>query len=242
MTQGTKEEHMNSRGELTEAASTRVYLLIENRLLREALVRIFRRCPDLSIAGQSGKTEATHQSIHEAQCDVLVVDMFDPCWLPQCFEGESQVRLGCRVLLIGMSDDPEQFLWAVRRGISGYLLRDASAPDIVAAVRAVFRGEAHCPPKLCLKLFQCVSQMARETPLRSSTASLNLTLRQQKLVALVGNGLTNKEIASNLNLSECTIKNHIRRILKRLKAGNRREAVEVVRAYADVACARKFQR
>jgi len=129
--------------------------MIENRLLREALVRIFRKCPDLHIAGQSGKTEATHQSMHETRCDVLVVDMFDQCWLPQCFEDESQVRLGWKTLLIGMSDDPEQFLGAVRRGISGYLLYEASSSDIVAAVR-VFRGEAHCPPQLSLKLFQCV--------------------------------------------------------------------------------------
>jgi len=233
---------MNSPSELPEAASIRVYLLIENRLLREALVRIFRKCPDLSIAGQSGKTEATRQCIHETQCDVLVADMFDPGWLPQCFEGESQVRLGCKAVLIGMSDDPEQFLGAVRRGISGYLLRDASASDIVAAVRAVFRGEAHCPPQLCLKLFQYVSQMARKTPPRNSTASLNLTLRQQKLVALVGEGLTNKEIASDLNLSEFTVKNHIHLILKRLKAGNRREAVEAARAHSDLARARELQR
>jgi DNA-binding NarL/FixJ family response regulator len=129
-----------------------------------------------------------------------------------------------------MSDDPEQFLAAVRRGISGYLLHDASASDIVAAVRAVFRGEAHCPRQLCLKLFQCISQMAWETPLKSSGARLNLTLRQRKLVSLVGNGLTNKEIASHLNLSEFTVKNHLHRIMRRLKVANRREAVEAVRS------------
>jgi DNA-binding NarL/FixJ family response regulator len=235
MTDGTKKEQTSPLGELTQTASIRVYLLIENRLLRESLVRIFRKYPDLHIVGQTGKTEAPDQNLDESRCDVLVVGMFDPRWLPQCVESESQVRLRCKSVLIGMSNDQEQFLAAVRHGISGYLLHDASASDVVAAVRAVFRGEAHCPPQLTLKLFQCVSQMAREAPLKGSTARLNLTLRQQKLVALVGNGLTNKEIASQLNLSEFTVRNHLHRIMRRLKAGNRREAVEAVRAHAAAA-------
>ncbi len=222
MTDGTKKEQMSSFSELTQTTSIRVYLLIENRLLREALIRTFRKCPDLNIVGQSGR------------------DTVDLSLLPQCFEGESQERLGCQMLLIGMSADSEQFLAAVRRGISGYLLQDASASDVVAAVRAVFREEAHCPPQLCLKLFQYVSQMARETPPKSSTARLALTLRQQKLVTLVAKGLTNKEIASHLNLSEFTVKNHLHRIMRQLKAGNRREAVEAVRANAAAASLMQF--
>ena len=240
MTDGTKKQQTSSFSELTQTTSIRVYLLIENRLLREALVRTFRKCPDLHIVGQSGRTEATHQSIQETRCHVLVLDTVDLSLLPQCFEGESQERLGCKMLLIGMGDDSEQFLAAVRRQISGYLLQDASASDVVAAVRAVFREEAYCPPQLCLELFQYVSQMARETPLKSSTARLHLTLRQQKLVALVAKGLTNKEIASHLNLSEFTVKNHLHRIMRQLKAGSRREAVEAVRAHAAAASVMEF--
>ena len=236
MTDGTKKEEMVSYRELTQCTSIsiRVYLLIENRLLREALIRIFRKCPDFHIVGQSGKTETTRHSVHEARCHVLVADMLDPSWLPQCYEGDSQERLGCETLLIGMDDDAERFLAAVRRGISGFLLHDASASDVVAAVRTVFREKAHCPPRLCLKLFQCVSQIARETPLKSAMPRSNLTLRQQKLLTLVSNGLTNKEIASHLNLSEFTVKNHLHRIMRRLKAENRREAVEAVRLRTDL--------
>jgi DNA-binding NarL/FixJ family response regulator len=232
MTDGTKKEQTSPFSELAQTTSVRVYLLIENRLLREALIRTFRKCPDLNIVGQSGRTEATHQSIQETRCHVLILDTIDPSLLPQCFESESQERLGCQMLLIGMSDDSERFLAAVRRGISGYLLQDASASDVVAGVRAVYREKAFCPPQLCLKLFHYVSQMAREIPLKSSPARLDLTLRQQKLVTLVAKGLTNKEIASHLNVSEFTVKNHLHRIMRRLMADNRREAVEAVRAHA----------
>src|SRR6266850_1942364 len=105
-----------------------------------------------------------------------------------------------------------------------------------------FERKPIAPPQLCLKLFQYVSQMARETPLKSSTARLGLTLRQQKLVTLVAKGLTNKEIASHLNLSEFTVRNHLHRIMRQLKAGSRREAVEAVRAHAAAASVMEFGR
>jgi DNA-binding NarL/FixJ family response regulator len=130
-----------------------------------------------------------------------------------------------------MEPDAEQFLDAVRSGVAGYLLPDASASDVVAAVRAVSRGEAVCPPQLCSALFRFVAQTAKELPLQNPTAKPDLTLRQQQLVTLVAKGLTNKEIASHLNLSEFTVRNHIHRILKQVDAGSRSEAVETIRAY-----------
>jgi two-component system NarL family response regulator len=130
-----------------------------------------------------------------------------------------------------MESDEEQFLSAVRSGVTGYLLQDASASDVLAAVRAVFRGEAVCPPQLCFALFRFVAQMVTELPVQNSTPKPDLTLRQQQLVSLVAKGLTNKEIASHLNLSEFTVRNHIHRILKQVDVGSRGEAVEAIRAH-----------
>jgi DNA-binding CsgD family transcriptional regulator len=111
------------------------------------------------------------------------------------------------------------------------LLPDASASDVVAAVRAVFRGEAVCPPQLCSMLFRCVAQTAKEMPQQNPASKPDLTLRQQQLVSLVAKGLTNKEIASHLNLSEFTVRNHIHRILQQVDAESRSEAVETIRAH-----------
>jgi two-component system, NarL family, nitrate/nitrite response regulator NarL len=205
--------------------------MIENRLLREALVRLFRKRSDLLVVGQSGQADVPTRDVLNSECDVLVIASFRADWPPANFVLESVEQLGFKIVLIGMEANSDQFMTAVRSGVTGYLLKDASASDVVAAVRAVFRGEAICPPQLCSELFRFVAQKAREMPLQSPTSRPDLTLRQQQLVALVAKGLTNKEIASHLNLSEFTVRNHIHRILKQVDAGSRSEAVETIRAY-----------
>src|SRR5580704_1105541 len=222
---------MGTLNEIVPVSSIRVYLLIEGRLLREALSRMFRKRPDLLVVGQSGRGDAPPRQILETQCDVLVADSFEAAWLPASIALQNGGSAAFKAVLIGMESDAAQFLAAVRSGVTGYLLPDASASDVVAAVRAVFRGEAVCPPQLCATLFQLVAKTARETPLQSSTSKPDLTLRQQQLVNLVPKGLTNKEIASHLNLSEFTVRNHIHRILKQVDAGSRSQAVETIRAY-----------
>src|ERR1700704_6846226 len=212
----------------------RIFLLIENRLLREALIRLFRKRPELLVVGQSGHGEATPRQIVDTQCDVLLLDSFQPAWLPANIAFPSEGRGAFKAVLIGMESGEEQFLAAVRSGATGYLLQDASASDVVAAVRAVFRGEAVCPSQLCSTLFRFIAHMAREMPVQSVSSRPNLTLRQQQLVTLVAKGLTNKEIASHLNLSEFTVRNHIHRILKQVDAANRRDAVDTLRAYGSL--------
>jgi len=208
----------------------RVFLLIENRLLREALVHLFRKRPDLLVVGQSGQADITCRDILESKCDVLVIASFETR-PPAGFVLDCIRQFGCKVILIGMDPDEEQFLQTVRAGVTGYLLKDASASDVVAAVRAVFRGEAVCPPPLCLTLFRFVVQASKDAPPHSpATSRPGLTLRQQQLAALVAKGLTNKEIAAQLNLSEYTVRNHIHRILKQVDADSRRQAVDVIRA------------
>jgi len=222
---------MGSLNEIVSVSSVRVYLLIEGRLLREALTRLFRKRPDLLVVGQSGRSETAPREVLETQCDVLVADSCQDGWLPANVSLQNGGSAGFKTVLIGMEPDAEQFLDAVRSGVAGYLLPDASASDVVAAVRAVSRGEAVCPPQLCSALFRFVAQTAKELPLQNPTAKPDLTLRQQQLVTLVAKGLTNKEIASHLNLSEFTVRNHIHRILKQVDAGSRSEAVETIRAY-----------
>jgi DNA-binding NarL/FixJ family response regulator len=211
-------------------APTRVFLLIENRLVREALVRLLRKRSDLCVVGQGSSTEAS--DILDTQCDILVLDdlqVLSPLGA-RLFAGlEAKITVG--VVLIGMEEDEDQFLLAVRSGVSGYLLNDASASDVVTAVRAAARGEAVCPPRMCLALFRTVARLTGETPVPTKQRSLpGLTLRQQQLISLVARGLTNKEIALRLNLSEFTIKNHVHRIMKQMDAVSRSQAVEFVRA------------
>lgn len=220
---------MDSVSDFVPCSCIRVFFMIENRLLREALIRLFRKRPDFAVVDQDGHPDGTTCKVLEAQFDVLLIDSFQTMW-----PAANIARGGCagyRAILIGMEPDEELFIAAVRSGVMGYLLKDASASDLVAAVRAVYRGEAVCPPQLCSSLFRFVAHIVEEIPVKRLPSKPDLTLRQQQLVALVAKGLTNKEIASSLNLSEFTVRNHIHRILKQVDAETRSEAVETIRAH-----------
>jgi len=212
-------------------SSIRVFLLIENRLLREALVRLFRKRSDMEIVGQASPTSETSLGIPESGCNILVGDSFLPDHVREDLGAKGKKPGICKIILVGMEPEQEQFIAAARSGVTGYLLQDASASDVVLCVRAVFRGEAVCPPQLCAVLFRCVAQMSAEMPPTDLPSRPDLTLRQQQLVTLVAKGLTNKEIASQLNLSEFTVRNHVHKILKQVDAGSRSEAVQTIRAY-----------
>jgi two-component system, NarL family, response regulator DevR len=113
------------------------------------------------------------------------------------------------------------FLQAVREGAAGYIVRDASAAEVVCAIRAVAAGESVCPACFSSALFGCaVQQLAVQQNLQRRNGS-DLSRREQPLIELVCWGLTNKEIASRLNLSEHTVKNHVHRILRKTGAQGR---------------------
>jgi two-component system nitrate/nitrite response regulator NarL len=218
-------------GKIDQDMSIRTLLLIENRLLRESLARLFRKRPEMTVVEQLSSAEDGPLERVEDKCDVVLGDgyVLDRLVATLRLGGRGESPIGAKVVLIGMGAEEEQFMAAVRMGVSAYLLQDATASDVVAAVRSVFRGEAVCPPQMCAALFSFVAQCAADLPLQNTKP--DLTLRQQQLITLVAKGLTNKEIASRLNLSAFTVRNHIHRILKQVDAESRSEAVETIRAH-----------
>jgi len=154
----------------------RALLLIENRLLRESLVRVFRKRSDLEVVGQGSPADQSSLEILDTQYNVLVGDAFLAGRLRAGFTAKSGMPAGSKIVLVGMEPGEEHFIAAVRSGVSGYLLQDASASDVVAAVRAVCRGEAVCPTQLCCVLFRFVAQMTGELPHPHSTSKPDLTM------------------------------------------------------------------
>jgi DNA-binding NarL/FixJ family response regulator len=207
----------------------KVQLWIRSRLLREELVRLFGKTKDLAVVSATGEPEQVDRLSNEPVFDLRIADTFKPAHFTGLARTSDVRDEEFKLVLIGMSDSPEQFLRAVHAGVAGYLTNDASAAHILAAARAPFRGEVFCAPRLCLTLFNCIAQQETISPPAEQVSIPNLTLRQERLIGLVAKGLTNKEIACSLNLSEYTVRNHVHRILRKLQAGSRKEAVNVVR-------------
>jgi DNA-binding NarL/FixJ family response regulator len=214
-------------------SSIKVHLFTENRLLRELMARLLTRRVGICVVGISDRLEEALEQLAASGCGIVLTD----CLTTE--RGETLLRElsarvpQVRVILFGMPGDPDLFLKSAYLGVGGYVLKDVSASEMIDAVRGVARGEAVCPPKLCISLIQHVAQQFRAWPKGIGDEGGNkpaLTHRQLELVGLVARGLTNKEIAASLNLSESTVKNHMRRILKQIGADDRHEAVDVVRA------------
>jgi DNA-binding NarL/FixJ family response regulator len=205
-----------------------VYLLAGNRLLREALAKLLQKRGDICLLGSTGLSSQIVEQIAAVGPDVLLCDLpIDAlAKLPITREIRKAVP-GIKIVMIGMDEDEQVFLCAVLDGVVGYLLKEASASEIADAVRAVANDNAVCPPSLCRTLFTYVSSsetsQAPRLPIRHD---LGLTRRELQLVQMIAQGLTNKEIAARLNLSENTIKNHVHRMLRKLGARDRLGMVE----------------
>lgn len=213
-----------------------VFLLAENRLLREALVRMLNKKGDLNVVGATGFSPQTLEQICSAGADVLLADsainsLPDPPAIPQLRKALPELK----IVMIGMKEDRETFLRAVGDGVVGYVLEEASALEVVAAVRSAANGEAVCPPTLCMALFKYVATQWAQVPSLQVRRDLSLTRREQQLLEMISHGLTNKEIAAQLNLSEQTVKNHVHRILRKVGASDRLAVVELYRLHGLVA-------
>lgn len=207
--------------------TVQVFILAENRLLREALARILNKRNDLQVVGASAFGPDIVRQVGIAAPTVLLSDSAALALSDLRLIREIRKAIpGLKVVMVGMEADREIFLRGVREGIVGYVLKDASAVEVAAAVRSVSNGEAVCPPNLCRALFECVLEQESTAPRFALRHNLGLTRREQQLVHMIDRGLTNKEIAAQLNLSEQTVKNHIHRMLRKLGASDRLSAVE----------------
>jgi DNA-binding NarL/FixJ family response regulator len=218
----------------SERLAVKIFLLVESRILRETLARLFRKRGDLRVVGECHYSDASLADILKSQCSVLLIDHSAVNSSPTDLVTKVLAKSAdIGIVLFGMDEDPREFLKAVQAGVVGYLPKNASTGDILAAVRGVAQGEAACPPKLCFWLLKHISRESLVTPRMPNHRlgkRLGLTKRQQQLAPLVAMGMSNKEIAERLNLSEFTVKNHMYRLMKQLDAETRYEAIESIRA------------
>ena len=216
-----------------KSVEANVFLATENRLLRDTLARLLRKQSGIRVAGMVASIDNLSGQVVESACDTVLTDFSPGSSNAPLVRNLHEERPQLKIILHSNKDDPEAFLKAIRLGASGYVLKEASALEIVAAIRRVGRGEAVCPPNLCMVLIEYIWNEERriaESPRKMKACDSRLTHRQVQLMNLVASGLSNKEIATTLNLSQFTVKNHLRRVMRQVEATNRYDAVELMRA------------
>src|SRR5215831_10035190 len=134
-----------------------IFLLAENRLLREALLRLLTKKCDIRVVGAHPYAPEVHQEVIASAPDIVVLDSIALDYSNASLIAALQNSLlGVRIVMVDMDSNEETFLRAVREGVVGYVLKDASATEVAATIRAVAAGEAVCPPALSMALFRCV--------------------------------------------------------------------------------------
>jgi len=135
-----------------------------------------------------------------------------------------------RVVALALPERSSEVVACAEAGALGYVTEDASIADLVATVEGVVRGEMRCSPRITATLFRRIAVLAADT--RPSTPMSSLTGRELEVLALLGEGLSNKQIAQRLCIEIATAKNHVHRILEKLGVGRRGEAGAYFHRYA----------
>jgi DNA-binding NarL/FixJ family response regulator len=214
------------------SAKTRMYVAAENRLLREALARMLAKRSEMEIVGQGSVAPDLPEHLQNSEAEILLFSSTG-----QLAEDLGLVRAirmrdpEIYILLMGMTGEETEFLQCVRAGVRGYLLRDASAEEVLAGVRVVRTGGSVCSPELCRVLFQYFEREAGALPSASLRERLGFTRREQQLIPLVARGLSNKEIANHFCLSEQTVKNHLYRMKQKSGVEDRLGIVRLCRTH-----------
>jgi two-component system NarL family response regulator len=211
---------------MSSLAIVDVFVLAENRLLREALLRVFAKKNEIRVVGSNSYTPDIHEQIMATTPAIIVLDSIGLSRSSaQLISTIRSAIPDVKLVMVDMDADELTFLRAIREGVVGYVLKDASAIELVSAIRSVAAGEAICPPSLTAALFRYASRPPNTVSSISWGAELGLSRREQQLMTLLRDGLTNKEIASQLSISEQTVKNHVHNIMHKLGARDRLSAV-----------------
>ncbi|MBZ5541572.1 MAG: response regulator transcription factor [Acidobacteriia bacterium] len=202
--------------------AARLFLAAENRLMREVLARKLANRKEFEIVGLGAGNADLAGELLAARAEILVLSSRGDLTADLTLIRAIRVRAPeVRILLIGMRGGDMEFLQCVRAGVNGYLPRDASSEEVLEGLRRVRDGGAACSHELCLLLFRYFEREAVTLPSASIHERLGFTRREQQIIALLAQGLSNKEIASQFCLSEQTVKNHLYRMKQKSGADGR---------------------
>ncbi|AUH38881.1 response regulator [Streptomyces sp. CMB-StM0423] len=204
----------------------RVFLLDDHEVVRRGLHDLLDAQPDIEVVGDAANAAEALARGPALQPDVAVLDVRlpDGDGITVCRELRSRMP-GLACLMLTSFDDDQALLDAILAGASGYVLKQIRGAEIVNAVRTVATGQSMLDPATTTRLMDTLRQEAEPDPEDAALASL--TDRERDVLDLIGDGLTNREIGTQLYLSEKTVKNHISRMLAKLGVERRIQAAMI---------------
>jgi DNA-binding NarL/FixJ family response regulator len=200
-------------------------LVDDQRLIRDGLRLLLEMEEDLTVIGEADDGISAVELYSRTQPDVLLMDIR----MPGIDGVEATRRIierwpQARVIILTTFDDDTYIFDALRAGALGYLLKDISGPELAAAVREVVQGGALIQPSVARKVLAEFSRLTPETAQPRPVLQEQLTEREKEILKGISHGLTNKEIAIRLNLTEGTVKNYISVIFQKLGVQDRTQA------------------
>jgi two-component system response regulator DevR len=210
----------------TAATQLRLLIVDDHEVVRQGLVALLDRRPGFQVVGEAGTVEAAVAEARRLQPDLVVMDVRlpDGSGVEACREIRAE-RPETRVIMLTSYPDEEAVLSAIVAGASGYLLKQIRARDLVSALEAVGRGESLLDPAVTERVLERVRRMASGEEHDDLAV---LTPQEQKILMLVAEGKTNKEIAAEIFLSDKTVKNYVSSILSKLNLERRAQAAAFV--------------
>ncbi|HEY7522311.1 MAG TPA: response regulator transcription factor [Candidatus Limnocylindrales bacterium] len=204
----------------------RLLVVDDHEVVRQGLVALLDRREGFQVVAQAGTVADAIAEAHRHQPDIVVMDVRlpDGSGVEACRDIRAELP-ETRVIMLTSYPDEEAVLSAIVAGASGYLLKQVRARDLVSALEAVGRGESLLDPAVTERVLERVRRVA--------TGQVNdelggLTGQEQKILMLVAEGKTNKEIAAEVFLSDKTVKNYVSSILSKLNLERRTQAAAFV--------------
>lgn len=204
-------------------SKTRILLIEDNRLLREGIAAMLDARDNFEVVAVAEDGDAIDQLTELDQLpDIVLLDL--------ALEKTDSIRLmttiqsrlpSARIIAMDILPEQTDIVEIVRAGASGFILKSASVQEYVDAISAVAKGEKVLPAVLTASLFTQIVDAAFESNQKALETSIQLTSREKEVVALIAEGLSNKEIATRLHIATHTVKSHVHNILEKLALRSR---------------------
>ena len=224
----TRDYTVQPQGSDSSREAVRLFVIAEVRLHRESLIDGLSRA-GFAIAGTASMLEDVMARVVSTQPHIVVVDMATPA-TRAIARVLSQQAPGVKTVAFAVGDADDEILACIDAGVAGYVSRDASTGDLVAAIESVLRGELPVPPRTAAVLFRRLT-VARQSEREGSRPVL--TARERQILLLIDEGLSNKEIAARLTIEVATVKNHVHSLLTKMNVTTRGQAAARLSAPSD---------